>query len=112
MPHEKLLAELDRRRSRARAMGGPEKLAKRKSRGQLNAQERLESLVDPGSFVETGLLGASGVFKEDEARTPRDGKLVGFAKIEGRDVAVVVNDFTVAGASTSATFLPPASASF
>jgi len=103
MPHEKLLAELDRRRSRARAMGGPEKLAKRKSRGQLNAQERLESLVDPGSFVETGLLGASGVFKEDEARTPRDGKLVGFAKIDGRDVAVVVNDFTVAGASTSAT---------
>ncbi len=103
MPHEKLLAELDRRRERARSMGGTEKLAKRKNRGQLNAQERLDLLVDPGSFVETGLLGASGVFKADEARTPRDGKLVGFAKIDGRDAAVVVNDFTVAGASTSAT---------
>src|SRR6185437_7391515 len=103
VPHESLLAELDRRRARAGRMGGPEKLDKRKSRGQLNAQERLEHLVDPGSFVETGLLGASGVFRDDEARTPRDGKIVGFAKIDGRDVGVVVNDFTVAGASTSAT---------
>jgi acetyl-CoA carboxylase carboxyltransferase component len=60
-------------------------------------------LVDPGSFQEVGLLGASGVFREDEARTPRDGKIAGFAKIDGRDVGVVVNDFTVAGASTSAT---------
>ncbi len=103
MAHDALLAELDRRRALASRMGGPEKLEKRKGRGQLNAQERLECLVDPGSFVETGLLGASGVFKDDEARTPRDGKIVGFAKIDGRDVAVVVNDFTVAGASTSAT---------
>ena len=103
MAHEDLLTELDRRRARAKSMGGAEKLAKRKSRGQLNAEERMHALVDADSFIETGLLGASGVFKEDEAKTPRDGKLVGFAKIEGRDVAVVVNDFTVAGASTSAT---------
>jgi methylmalonyl-CoA decarboxylase subunit alpha len=103
MAHDALLAELDRRRAKASGMGGPDKLEKRKARGQLNAQERLDHLVDPGSFIETGLLGASGVFKEDEARTPRDGKIVGFAKIDGRDVAVVVNDFTVAGASTSAT---------
>jgi methylmalonyl-CoA decarboxylase subunit alpha len=103
MAHEKILAELDRRRAQATQMGGAEKLAKRKARGQLNAQERLDALVDPGSFIETGLLGASGVFREDEKRTPRDGKIVGFAKIDGRDVGVVVNDFTVAGASTSAT---------
>ncbi len=98
-----MLAELDRRRAQASGMGGAEKLEKRRSRGQLNAQERLDVLVDAGSFVETGLLGASGVFKDDEARTPRDGKIVGFGKIDGRDVAVVVNDFTVAGASTSTT---------
>lgn len=103
MAHENLLAELDRRRAHASGMGGVEKLAKRKARGQLNAQERLEALVDPQSFIETGLLASSGVFKEDERKTPRDGKIVGFAKIDGRDVAVVVNDFTVAGASTSAT---------
>ncbi|MEO8303692.1 MAG: carboxyl transferase domain-containing protein [Betaproteobacteria bacterium] len=103
MAHESLLAELDRRRAQAIGMGGAEKLEKRRNRGQLNAQERLDILVDAGSFVETGLLGASGVFKDDETRTPRDGKIVGFGKIDGRDVAVVVNDFTVAGASTSAT---------
>jgi len=93
--HETLLAELDKRRSHARRMGGEQKLAKRKERGQLNAEERLQALVDPGSFIETGLLGASGVFKDDEARTPRDGKIVGFAQIDGRDVALVVNDFSV-----------------
>jgi len=103
MPHESLLAELDRRRARAGQMGGADKLAKRSDRGQLNAQQRLDLLVDPGTFVEIGLLGASGVFREDEARTPRDGKIAGFAKIECRDVGVIVNDFTVAGASTSAT---------
>lgn len=103
MAHESSMAELDRRREKARSMGGPAKLEKRKARGQLNAQQRLDALVDPDSFIEVGLLGASGVFKEDEAKTPRDGKLVGFAKIDGRDVGVVVNDFTVGGASTSAT---------
>jgi len=103
MAHENALADLDRRRAHALGMGGTDKLAKRKARGQLNALERLDALVDQGSFIETGLLGASGVFKDDEQKTPRDGKVVGFAKIEGRDIALVVNDFTVAGASTSAT---------
>jgi acetyl-CoA carboxylase carboxyltransferase component len=103
MAHESLLADLDRRRALAAQMGGAEKLAKRRSRGQLNAQERLDLLVDPGTFVELGLLGASGVFREDEAGTPRDGKIAGFARVDGRDVGVIVNDFTVAGASTSAT---------
>ncbi|PPR63912.1 MAG: putative propionyl-CoA carboxylase beta chain 5 [Alphaproteobacteria bacterium MarineAlpha4_Bin2] len=103
MAHEKLLKELDERRANAAAMGGEEKLAKRRKRGQLNAWERLHSLVDKGSFIETGLLGSSSVTKTDEAQTPRDGKIVGFAKVDGRDIGVCVNDFTVKGASTSAT---------
>jgi methylmalonyl-CoA decarboxylase subunit alpha len=103
MAHEKLLAELDRRRAAARAMGGEEKLAARRKRGQLNAQERLDALVDPGSFVEVGLLGASAVSEADVAVTPRDGKLTGFGRIDGRDVGVVVNEFTTKGSSTSAT---------
>ena len=84
-------------------MGGEKKLARRRERGVLNAWERLNYLVDDGSFVETGLLGASGMFADDVAKTPRDGKIAGFARIDGRDVAVCVNDFTVKGASTSAT---------
>ena len=103
MAHEETLEELDRRRGKAAGMGGPQKLEKRKARGQLNAWERMEALVDKGSFIETGLLGASSVIKADEEHTPRDGKIVGFAKIDGRDIGLCVNDFTVKGASTSAT---------
>ena len=102
MAHEKLIADLDRRRAAAARMGGPEKLAARKKRGQLNAQERVDALVDPGSFIELGLLGAS-VFDADADATPRDGKITGFGKIAGRDVGVVVNEFTTKGSSTSAT---------
>lgn len=103
MAHDALLLELDKRRKVAAAMGGAEKLAKRKQRGQLNAQERLDALVDKDSFIELGLLGSSGVFDEDVDATPRDGKITGFGKVDGRDVGVVVNDFTTKGASTSAT---------
>jgi methylmalonyl-CoA decarboxylase subunit alpha len=103
MAHEALMDELDRRRAKASAMGGEQKLAKRRERGQLNAEERLDTLVDDGTFFEVGLLGASGVFEADVAATPRDGKLTGFGKIDGRDVGVVVNEFTTKGASTSAT---------
>ena len=102
MAHERLLGELDKRRAAARRMGGPEKLAQRAKRGQLNAQERLDALVDPGSFIELGLLGASAL-DADPDETPRDGKITGFGRIDGRDVGVVVNDFTVKGSSTSAT---------
>ncbi|MDF2997770.1 MAG: methylmalonyl-CoA carboxyltransferase [Xanthobacteraceae bacterium] len=103
MAHDEMLAELDERRAGARRMGGPDKLSKRAARGQLNAEERLAALVDPDSFFEVGLLGASGVFDSDIEGTPRDGKITGFGKIEGRDAGVVVNDFTTKGASTSAT---------
>ncbi len=103
MAHEEILSELDRRRAVATAMGGPAKLEKRKARGQLNAVERMAELVDKDSFIEVGMLGASGVFDGDVSATPRDGKLTGFARIDGRDVGVVVNDFTTKGASTSAT---------
>ncbi|MFN7752337.1 MAG: acyl-CoA carboxylase subunit beta [Pseudomonadota bacterium] len=97
------LDELDRRRERARAMGGADKLARRRAAGQLNAEERLALLVDAGTFRESGLLGESSVFEADRGRTPRDGKIVGFGRIDGRDCGIVVNDFTVKGSSTSAT---------
>ena len=102
MAHEEVLAALDRRRAEASRMGGPAKLAKRNAQGQLSAQQRLDALVDPGSFLEVGLLGASNYDAEADS-TPRDGKITGFGRIDGRDVGVVVNDFTVKGASTGAT---------
>lgn len=103
MPHDSILAELDRRRKAARMMGGEDKLNRRRENGQLNAEERLSALIDDGSFYETGLLGRSSFSDKAFAKTPRDGKITGFGKIDGRDVGVVVNDFTTMGASTGAT---------
>src|SRR5262249_54396305 len=65
--------------------------------------ERLELLFDPGTFLESGLFGASGVYADEADETQTDGKIAGYGRIGGRDVAAVVNDFTVKGASTSST---------
>ena len=102
--HDTRLADLTRRRKSALAMGGPEKLARRKVKaGVLDARERLDVLLDRDSFIESGLLGVSSSRMEDRDRSPADGKVAGFGKIEGREVAVVSNDFTVMGASSSST---------
>ena len=103
MPFEALMAEYEARRAKALAGGGADKYAKRKARGEWSARERIAYLADPESFIESGLFGSSGVYPEQADETQTDGKLAGFARIAGRDVAIVVNDFTVKGASTSAT---------
>jgi len=103
MAFEKELKELEERRAKALAMGGPEKLAKRRNQGFLNGRERIDYLLDKGSFVESGLFGTSSVIPEDRDTTSADGKIAGFGRIDGRDVAIVSNDFTVKGASSSLT---------
>ena len=50
MAHEDMLSKLDHMRAQAKAMGGPDKLARRREQGKLNAQERLDALVDKDSF--------------------------------------------------------------
>jgi acetyl-CoA carboxylase carboxyltransferase component len=82
------------------AMGGPEKLAKRKEAGVLNARERIDYLLDAESFSESGLF-ATSARPEMRARTPGDGKVCGFGRIEGRMIGMVSNDFTVLGASSA-----------
>jgi acetyl-CoA carboxylase carboxyltransferase component len=103
MTHEELLKEYEARKAKALAGGGVDKYAKRTAKGILNARERIARLVDADSFIESGLFGSSGVDPSlaDESQT--DGKLAGYARINGRDVCLVVNDFTVKGASTSYT---------
>jgi acetyl-CoA carboxylase carboxyltransferase component len=103
MAHEALLAEYEARRAKALAGGGAEKYAKRAAAGVWTARQRIACLVDEGSFIESGLFGSSGVYPEQADETQTDGKLAGYARISGRDVAIVVNDFTVKGASTSYT---------
>lgn len=87
-----LLADLERRRAAARAMGGPEKLAKVRAAGRLDARAKVAELLDAGSFAELGLLAGDG-------SAPADAFVAGSGLVDGRPVLVGVEDFTVAGGS-------------
>ena len=95
------LAELQRRRTLAHGLGGPERIARQHARGLLTARERVELLLDPGSQLEFGPLIHSGVPGQED-RTFGDGKLIGFGTIDGRPVAYSAGDATIKGASGGA----------
>jgi acetyl-CoA carboxylase carboxyltransferase component len=100
MAHEDGLKQLSERRAAALRMGGEEKLARRNASGALNARERIDYLIDAGSFAESGMLARSNR-AEVRAKSPADGKVAGFCTIDGRPAAIVSNDFTVMGASSA-----------
>ena len=83
---DETLEDLAQRRAAARAMGGPERLEKRMAPGRLDARERVEHLLDPGSFQEFGTLVGGDV--------PADGIVAGSGTINGRPVMVGSEDFT------------------
>lgn len=99
----RMMQDYETRLAKALAMGGPEKLARRKAAGVLNARERVAYLCDPGTFIESGLFATSSSNPADRERSPADGKIAGFGKVDGRETAVIANDFTVMGASSSST---------
>lgn len=93
-----LLVELEARLQTARAMGGPDKLAKQHAGGRFDARQRIDQLCDPGSFREIGaLVGALSYGGLPPA--PADALIAGSARIEGRPVLVGSEDFTVQGGS-------------
>lgn len=102
MKFERQIKQHEALAARARMMGGEDKLEKRRKAGQLNARERIDRLLDSGTFRETGLFGVSYI-PEMRDSTPGDGKITGFGKIDGRRVGVVGYDFTVKGSSSSYT---------
>ncbi|MEM7408762.1 MAG: carboxyl transferase domain-containing protein [Myxococcota bacterium] len=88
-----LLDELDRRQSRARDMGGEERVARlMHGRGKRDARQRIAALFDPGSFTEIGSL----VGGED---VPADAFVAGFGRIDGRPTLAGAEDFSVLGGS-------------
>ena len=72
--YEEPLKELQKRRKFALAMGKREALKRMKNEGLLNARERLDYILDKGTFVEVGQL-ALGAREEHRHRTPADGKV-------------------------------------
>ncbi len=84
------LTDLEARRRKARAMGGPAKLARHRDSGKLDARTRINLVADKGSFTEIGTLAGP---------VPADAFVAGVATIEGRPVAVGAEDFTTLGGS-------------
>ena len=100
---DNILDRLDDTRERARAGGGAERIAAQHRRGKLTARERLELLLDPGSFEEWDMFveHRSHDFGIDKHRIPGDGVVTGYGTINGRLVFVFSQDFTVFGGSLS-----------
>jgi propionyl-CoA carboxylase beta chain len=98
--------ELKRRYADARKGGGEERIAKQHAAGKLTARERIEALLDPGSFEELDALVVhrNRQFGMEKMRVPGDGVVTGHGRVDGRPVFVFSQDFTVFGGSLSETF--------
>jgi propionyl-CoA carboxylase beta chain len=97
---------LEKRRAEAEQGGGEKRLKAQHDKGKLSARERLDLLLDEGSFVELDrfVVHRSTDFGLDEQKVYGDGVVTGYGRIEGRLVYVFSQDFTVFGGSLSETF--------
>jgi len=102
-PHQTKLAELAARHAIAEEGGGPERRAREKKAGKLSARERIDFLLDEGTFEETDkfVTHRATDFGMDAQRVPGDGFITGHGRIHGRVVFVFAQDFTVFGGSLS-----------
>jgi len=95
------LDDLRRRAETVLGMGGEERIRRQHEAGKLTARERLDLLLDPGSFVELDrfVTHRGREFGLDKIEAPADGVVTGHGTIDGRPVAVFSQDFTVLGGS-------------
>jgi propionyl-CoA carboxylase beta subunit len=100
------LEELRRRNREAEAGGGEERLRRQIADGKLPARERVELLLDPGSFQELDrfVVHRCTDFGMEAQRIPGDGVITGHGTIDGRPVFLFAQDFTVFGGSLSETY--------
>ena len=100
-----ILQELEDRRGAARQGGGERRVAAQHAKGKLTARERIELLLDEGSFEEFDMFVAHRCtdFGMAETRHPGDGVVTGWGTVNGRMVYVFSQDFTVLGGSVSET---------
>jgi len=100
------ISQLLERRRVARLGGGEAAIKKQHDKGRLTARERLEALLDPGSFEEFDMLKEHRCthFGMESKQFPGDGVVTGYGTIDGRLVYVFSQDFTVFGGSLSETY--------
>ncbi|MFT9598725.1 acyl-CoA carboxylase subunit beta [Mesobacillus sp.] len=96
--YEKINELYDRRRE-IELGGGDERIEKQHEKGKLTARERIELLVDPGSFVELNpfIQHRSTDFGLENQKGPGDGVVTGYGKVNGRPIYLFSQDFTVFG---------------
>ena len=99
------IEELEKRNDQALAGGGADKIAKHKSGGRLSARERVDVLLDPGSFVEMDRFVTHRCvnFGMEKSKPLGDGIITGYGRINGKLIYVSSQDFTVTGGSMSRT---------
>jgi acetyl-CoA carboxylase carboxyltransferase component len=98
--------ELRRREELARAMGGEAKIDRQHAAGRLTVRERIDALLDPGSFEEIGMLAGRAGYDGAEISSFRPANFVtGMGRIAGRRVAVGGDDFTVRGGAADAAIM-------
>ena len=97
--------EMHEARLKTRAGGGEERLEKQRKQGKMTARERLDALIDEGTFQEIGLFrrNRTVTFGMDKADMPADGVVTGSGAVLGRPVHVASQDFTVVGGSAGET---------
>src|SRR5208282_5907186 len=100
---KEIIAELDRRRAVARQGGGLKRIENQHKRGKLTARERIQLLLDDGSFEEYDMFVEHRCidFGMEESKIPGDGVVTGWGTINGRVTYVFAKDFTVFGGSLS-----------
>jgi propionyl-CoA carboxylase beta chain len=99
-------AILDRLEEQAEKGGGEDRIAKQHESGKLTARERIELFLDPGTFVELDKFKTHRCtdFGMEKQKIPGDGVVTGYGLVEGRQIFVFAQDFTVFGGSLSEAF--------
>jgi acetyl-CoA carboxylase carboxyltransferase component len=98
---EDKVSDLRRRKSQSLGGGGPARVERQHQAGKYTARERIDLLLDPGTFVELDALREHDVHElgMDKQRFPGDGVVTGWGQVDGRIVYVFAQDFTVLGGS-------------
>ena len=98
-----IIRQLEEKRERARMGGGQKRIDIQHGKGKLTARERLEILLDPGSFEEWDMFveHRCGDFGMEKQTIPGDGVVTGYGTVNGRLIFVFSQDFTVFGGSLS-----------
>jgi acetyl-CoA carboxylase carboxyltransferase component len=100
-----LVEDLHGRRAKAKLGGGEERIARQHEQGKLSARERIELLIDRGTFTELDIHAGIhySVRGLEDKEAPADGVITGYGKVDGRLVAVCAYDFTVMAGSMGMT---------